>query len=355
MQLLKSDELQALALGCSLLGSGGGGNPAYDLLIVEHALQQYGCVSLISMDELSDDALVIPLAFMGAPLIATEKLPSGREFQTIIGSLQRQAKEIVLMPAEIGGANGLCAMAVAAKMGLPILDADTVGRAFPQLQMSSCNLHGISATPAYFADSLGNLVQIHAEDPHALERIGRHVSISMGSSCGIAVYLMNGKQAKTAVIPNTVTQALQLGQAILGARKEGINPVNKILEITEGVCLSVGIITEVRQEIKNGFLQGSVKITNDVQEVELIYQNEYLLARNHNEILATTPDILAIVERESGTPITTDGLRYGLQVALLAIPSPKIWQTDAGLDLVGPEYFNLSVSYKPIKNMENLI
>lgn len=349
MRIINRDDLGALALGCAFLGSGGGGNPAYDQLIAEHALEKYGAVELISLDELSDDALVVPMAFMGAPLIAMEKLSSGREFEAIIKNLSKRGKKIVLMPAEIGGANGLCSIAVAAKLGLPVLDADSLGRAFPELQMSSCNLFGISPSPAYFADSLGNLVVIEAENPHALERIGRHVSISMGSSCAIAIYLMEGRQARGALIADTISQALLIGQMILKSRKDGVDPTLALLEMTKGVCLIQGVITEVKQEIKEGFLQGSVRITSDQKEIEVAYQNEFLIAKDQEGVLATTPDILAVIEMESGTPITSDGLRYGLRVALLAIPSPQIWQTEEGLALVGPEIFGYSVSYNPIK------
>jgi DUF917 family protein len=337
MRTIQKEDLQLLALGCAFLGSGGGGNPAYDQLIAEHALETYGPIQVISIDELDDDALVVPMAFVGAPLIASEKLSSGREFETIIRHLEQRRKKMVLMPAEIGGANGLCAIAVAAKLGLPVLDADSLGRAYPQIQMTSCNLFGVKASPAYFADSLGNLVVIEAENAHALERIGRHVSISMGSSCAVAIYLMEGREAKRVLIPNTLSQALSIGQSILRG------------DPTQGICLIQGIITEVKQEIKNGFLQGSVKINSDQKMVEVLYQNEFLLAKEGEAILATTPDILTIIEVESGTPITSDGLCYGLRVALLAVPAPKIWQTEAGLALVGPQYFGYAVDYQPVK------
>lgn len=337
MRTIQKEDLRALALGCAFLGSGGGGNPAYDQLIAEHALETYGPIQVISIDELDDDALVVPMAFVGAPLIASEKLSSGREFEAIIRHLAPRGKKIVLMPAEIGGANGLCAIAVAAKLGLPVLDADSLGRAYPQIQMTSCNLFGIKASPAYFADSLGNLVVIEAENAEALERIGRHVSISMGSSCAVAIYLMEGREAKEVLIPGTLSQALSIGQTILRG-----DPI-------PSVCLIQGIITEVKQEIKNGFLQGSVKISGDQKVVEVLYQNEFLLAKEGEAILATTPDILTIIEIESGTPITSDGLRYGLRVALLAMEAPAIWQTEEGLALVGPQYFGYAVDYQSVK------
>jgi DUF917 family protein len=347
MRWIQQEDIHALALGCAFLGSGGGGNPAYDQLIVEYTLEKHGRVKLISLEELSDTALVIPIAFVGAPLIAMEKLSSGREFEAIIQCFP--GREIVLVPAEIGGANGLCALTVAAKLKLPVLDADSLGRAFPQLQMSSCNLFGIAPSPAYFADSLGNLVIINAKDPHALERIGRHVSISMGSSCAVAVYLMTGAEAKEALIPDTTSQALLIGQAILESRNQGVDPIRGLLEMTNSTCLIQGIITDVTQEIQQGFLQGSVKITSDQRVVEVMYQNEFLLAQEGEIVLATTPDILTIVERDTGTPLTSDGLRYGLKVALLAVPAPKIWQTQKGLTFVGPQVFGYAIDYHPIQ------
>lgn len=349
MKTIKRDDLQALALGCAFLGSGGGGNPAYDQLIAEHALEKYGTVDVLSLAELSDDALVVPIVFVGAPLIAMEKLSSGREFEAILEHLNQPGRKIVLMPAEIGGANGLCAFAVAAKLGLPVLDADSLGRAYPQMQMTTCNLFGISPSPAYFADGLGNLVVIEAANSHALERIGRHVSMSMGSSCAVAIYLMEGKEAREVLIPDTISQALSIGQAILQSRKEGTDPTVRLLEMTGGICLIQGIITEVKQEIRGGFLQGSVKIASDQKEIIVEYQNEFLLAKDQEGVLATTPDILTVIEIESGTPITSDGLRYGLRVGLLAVPAPQVWQSAEGLALVGPEFFGYSVKYNPIK------
>lgn len=348
MKLLQYEDLKALALGCGLLGSGGGGNPANDLLIAQYALKTYGPVELLSLNEIANDVIVIPIAFMGAPLIATEKLPSGREFETIIENVTKHGKKIVLMCAEIGGANGLCTLAIAAKMRLPVLDADTVGRAFPQLQMSSCNLHGVSTSLSYFADSLGNLVTLQAKNSKALERIGRHISISMGSSCAIAMYLMDGKKAKTSVISGTVSLALKLGREIIDSKKVGIDPCKSIIELMQGEHLIKGVVTDVSQEIKDGFLQGRVVISTGLRQVELKYQNEFLLAQENNEVIATTPDILTLIESESKIPITTDALRYGLKVDLICLSSPKIWTTKAGLALVGPKVFGYDVDYKPI-------
>ncbi len=40
-----------------------------------------------------------------------------------------------VMSCEIGGANGLEPLAIAARIELPVVDADFMGRAFPELQV----------------------------------------------------------------------------------------------------------------------------------------------------------------------------------------------------------------------------
>ena len=80
--------------------------------------------------------------------------------------------------------------------------------------------------------------------------------------------------------------------------------------------------------------------------VEILYQNEYLLARNGKEVIGTTPDILAILDSETGEAITSESLRYGLRVSLVSLPSPAIWTTVEGLELVGPHRFGYEVNFK---------
>ena len=50
------------------------------------------------------------------------------------------------MPAETGGINSFAPLVAGANLGLPVLDADGMGRAFPELQV--CHLH------SYYALSL---------------------------------------------------------------------------------------------------------------------------------------------------------------------------------------------------------
>ncbi len=349
MKQLTVNDLENLSLGSAILGSGGGGDPSYALLMARYLMERDGPVKLISLDELKEEDLVVPLSFMGAPLIGIEKIDSGRELDLLLHAFEKaiQRKVTVLMAAEIGGANAFTPLLIAAKWGLPLLDGDMIGRAFPELQMSSCNLKNLKATPAVMVDCLGNSVVIETTDAKKLEEIARAVTVAMGSSSAIGLYSMNRQEAKEAVVPGTFSQALRLGKSITEARKERRDPILSCVEASGGVVLARGTLIDIDQTIQGGFLQGSVTILSGDEKIEILYQNEYLLAKKGSEVLGLTPDLLVLLEENSGTPITSETLRYGLQVALLSIPAPDIWQTEEGLKLVGPRVFGYDADYQP--------
>lgn len=243
------------------------------------------------------------------------------------------------MPAEIGGANSLCPFLFAAKLGLPILDADTIGRAFPEMQMSSCNLFKVPANPAFIADSMGNALILKASDAHAMELIARSAIVAMGSSALVGIYMMDGKRAKKAVIKGSISLAMNLGRAIREAKEKGEEPMQALIDSYGAKVLGTGVIDHIEQCIEGGFLNGSVSVLTKEETISIAYQNEYLKAEISGETAALTPDIIALVDSESFLPITSEKLLYGTRVTVLTLPSPDIWMTLEGLELVGPAYF----------------
>lgn len=350
MKQLTIDDLENLSLGSAFLGSGGGGDPCYALLMTKFLIEKYGPINLISVEELREDDFIVPVSMMGAPLVSMERLISGREVDNLLKTIEEklQRKPTVLMTAEIGGSNAFTALIAAAKSGLPVLDADMMGRAFPELQMSSCYLKKLDATPAVVADCLGNTVLIETSDAETLEKIARFVTVSMGSGSAVSFYLMKQADVSDAVVTGSFTQALELGEAITNARKEGKDPIQALIDKSRGVLIEKGTLIDINQTLADGFLKGSVAILSENRKIKLIYQNEYLLAESEDNILATTPDLIVLLEENSGTPITSESLRYGLQVSLIAIPAPKIWQTVEGLKLVGPRAFGYDIDYQPV-------
>jgi DUF917 family protein len=351
MKKLTITDLEDLALGAAVLGSGGGGNPAYDLLMAKQQLEEGRAMRLVEIQDLNEKALVAPVAFMGAPLVCIEKLPSGKEFGAILQRIcEMHGRPVThLLPAEIGGANALTPLTVGAQFDLPIVDADTLGRAFPELQMSSANLKGISPSPAFLADAHGNVVVVNAENGRDLERLSRTITVEMGSSAALCAYLMSGKECRGSVIPGSLSRAIAIGKSLRAAKMRGEDLVAALLNCTNGVVLGAGMIVDIDQRIKEGFLKGTFSIHGENNVLKVFYQNEYLAVFDNGEPLASTPDIIIPIEQDSGVPITSESLVYGLRVVLLAIPGPALWKTPEGLKLVGPQYFGYPIDYKKVQ------
>jgi hypothetical protein len=133
------EHLRDLARGAAILGTGGGGDPLIGRLLVEQAIREHGPVTVLDPDELDDDAFVIPTAQMGAPTVIVEKIPRGSEPVGALRALERHLGRTAdaTMPIECGGINSMIPLLVAARTGLPVVDADGMGRAFPELQMET--------------------------------------------------------------------------------------------------------------------------------------------------------------------------------------------------------------------------
>lgn len=73
---------------------------------------------------------------------------------------------------------------VGAQLGLPVVDADGMGRAFPELQMYLPLIYGCRAWPSCVADNKGEVVCCsHVSTPKALEDFFRIECVRMGYVC----------------------------------------------------------------------------------------------------------------------------------------------------------------------------
>lgn len=352
MKLLTKYDIEEIALGATIVGSGGGGDPLYHKLMIERQIDQYGHIELLSCDELRDDDLVIPVSMMGAPLVGIERLHTGKEFEALLEMVCRfyGKRPRALLPSEIGGANALTPFLCSSNLSIPVLDADIIGRAFPELQMSSAELMGISASPAFMGDCYGNAVTIKAQDGHTLERFARSLTVQMGSVALVAIYPMTGAQIKQGgAITGSVSRVQRIGKVMFDAINNQKSCAQALLATMQGSRLGNGMIDDITCSIRDGFMRGSVTVACANMSVVIDYQNEYLIARQDGRVVASTPDIIVLLEEETGMPVTSERLCYGLRVQILVLDGPDIWKTERGLSLVGPRVFGFDVDYNSVK------
>lgn len=355
MRLLHPENVEDIALGAAVLGTGGGGDPYIGKLMGIQAIREFGPVPLLSLDEIEDDALIVPTAMMGAPTVMVEKLPKGDEIIKAFKALESYlGREITAtMSIEAGGLNSVTPLTVAARLRLPMVDCDGMGRAFPELQMVTATLYGISSTPFAIGDEKGNSAILNTIDNHWTETFSRSITVDMGCTALIACYATTGKELKAWAVPNTMTLVEKIGRTIQEARRSKENVVESVKEIVGGLEIFKGKVVDVQRRTEKGFAKGQAIFEGvdeyDSQTLKLHFQNENLIALVDGEVMVSVPDLITVLETETGEPITTEALRYGFRVTVLGIPCDEKWRTPAGLDLVGPGYFGYDVDWVPVE------
>ncbi len=86
---LTEEDLDAIAIGAGILGTGGGGNSYLGLLRTRGLLRAGKTISVIRPVDLADDALVLPIGGIGAPTVGIEKLEEGGEALRVIAAIER--------------------------------------------------------------------------------------------------------------------------------------------------------------------------------------------------------------------------------------------------------------------------
>lgn len=331
--------------------------------MVHQALAAGGTVEIIDLEDVPDDAMIIPTAMMGAPTVLVEKLPSGDEaihsLRTLEQYLGRTA--FATMPIESGGINSTMPLVVGAKLGLPIVDADGMGRAFPELQMETFHVYGQSGTPMVITNEWGDSALIRTRDNLMMEWLARGVTIRMGGSAYIAEYSMDGATAKRVSVPRTLSLNLSIGRTIREAREGHRDPFEALIRKLAGTAYQFaavifeGKIVDVLRRTTEGFARGKALIEGlhgfEGNRLEIIFQNENLIATVDGQVRAIVPDLICILDSETADPITTEYLRYGQRVKVLGVSVPPIMRTPEALAVFGPRAFGIDQEFIPIEEL----
>lgn len=352
MKALSHNELATLSLGAAVLGSGGGGDPSILYGQLHYLLKKNGPVRLMKPDELAKNALVVPLALIGAPLVSMERLPNSAIFLALLRELRKRypSRELVLAPAEIGGCNALTPFMLAAQASLPVLDADLIGRAFPELQMCKPAVLGKKQQTLFLANHFGACSVAETASLNELEERARALTVESGGSALLATFIFEAREREAYLVPNTLGRAYRLGQLL---EKYSRN-LSGFAMATQARVLGSGLIADVCHVVQNGFLIGYAEIRLATQKLRIYYKNEYLLVLANKEfnqpmdgslpegaIVAESPELIVLVDARSGLPLASEVLRFGLQVQVLSLPAPHFWQEPQARALVSLAAFGL--------------
>lgn len=343
------DDIKYLARGAAVLGTGGGGDPHIGKLLAEATLEEFGPIELVPFADLTEDDFVVPVGMMGAPTVMVEKVPSVAE---VSGAVERLAEFFGKKPTHIacleaGGVNSTFPFVAAAQLGLPLVDGDMMGRAFPELQMAIPTIYGHRCAPMLCMDEKGNSIVLDTVTNLWAERIARTATVEMGCSTIVSLYAMNGAEVAESFVPGTLSKCIEIGKAIENAHLEHSDPVAAVADTVDGVVLFDGKVTDLSRRTEAGWSLGEAKLDGsgdfEGQRMTVHFQNEHLMAEVDGRVVLTTPDLIITLDSDSAVPITTENIRFGSRITVLGAPCDERWHSEAGLELAGPRYFRYDV------------
>lgn len=359
---LTEADIDEIALGAAVLGTGGGGDPHVGSLMAKRLIRLHGPVALREVDDLTDDDFVIPIGGIGAPSVSVERIQAESELLAALAAIERATgrRPTAVMPIEVGGGNSMIPIATAALAGLPVVDGDAMGRAFPEAQMVTFHLAGYGPGATVMVDHHGNEVVSRPVDGAWSERIARAVTVEMGGGATMIDYAYGGDVVRECAIPGTLTLAKRIGRILRGRDAAGRElrddeRIDALCTDLDAVRLFEGKVADLQRAVDGGFTRGAAELdgvgADRGSTFRLDFQNEMLLARRDGALAAVTPDLIAVLDLATGMPITTESLRYGARVAVIAIPCHEKWRTAMGLRTAGPSHFGYDVEWVPVEDI----
>lgn len=383
---LSETDIDWIATGCNILGSGGGGYPFPTAMRLRQMIRNGDLIRIVDARDIDDKAVVGGACFGGAPNVFSERLPAD-ELLEAQRELMRLLEDRIthLNCLEVGGANGMQSFVVGASsnLDLPTVDGDYCGRAYPVLWQTTPYVYG-DRQPVYLpmalSDGNGDSVIVsQAKSDKVVERLLRAALSELGSLAGVAVAPASGAEYKRWAIRNTLSQSWRIGRAVHLARL--LNNLDAMAESIIAECggpdaakvLWRGKVVSVRRTLRKAHLYGECIIEGESKDgfnghIIIPFKNENIAAikispsnepieslplgseDRQGEILAVVPDLVAVLDAEDGEGIGTQDYRYGQRVIVLGIAASEQWtSTEEGIRIGGPEGFDMGyLKYRPL-------
>ncbi|MDI3534831.1 MAG: uncharacterized protein PWQ82_1196 [Thermosediminibacterales bacterium] len=356
---LTSQNIESLYHGSIFLGSGGGGKPDTLLSVLKSSVNKNEKIPLIPPTEVPDDSTVAAVGIIGSPELLNEDIPTGDEGIRALRLLEQilEKKIDFLVSPEGAGVNILYPLLVSTKAGIPLIDGDGMGRAFPELQMTTFHIYGeIPGAPMVLCDSRGDEKIFYSMDNFLLEIDTRQALNEYGGAGYFAGFAMTGREAKTAIVPDTISFCEKLGE-VFSETSSYQKILKDIINVTKNSIYGSAI------ELFIGFVEGMGNVRTfklrtinlrgtreyNQEEFKILIQNENLFAYRNNKVAAMVPDLICLLDYQSGIPLNNNDLTPGMEVAVIGIPAPTLLKTKKALNVVGPQCFNYKSGYQPLE------
>ncbi|PSK46556.1 Hydantoin utilization protein A [Elsinoe australis] len=377
-------DLQWLTWGMYILGCAGGGNPDSSRILLRDHLRKGHTMKVIDSSSLTEDANIYWGGHMGSPAVSVERLASTETIQAVKALMEYMCHDSfdAVMGLEIGGANGLEPFLLGSSkyFDRPVIDADWMGRAYPTYWQTTLAAHkpGELVPCAIDSGDGKTMIMTRAPDDEIVDRALRASCSEMGSRVGMAAKPTKTEYVQKYGVMNTVSLAWRIGRCVAVARTT--NTISRVAEaIVEEAggrdsakILYRGKITAVERKLYKGHSLGKIIVSGVTEAeakdalggeaealawggtLEIPFKNENILAEHTGEggekkIIATVPDLIAVLDAGTGQALGVPEFKYGVPVVIVGITcSPRWTEAPIGLDISAPRIFGFHVDYMPL-------
>ncbi|WP_182376180.1 DUF917 domain-containing protein [Nocardioides sp. WS12] len=335
---ITADDVPALTAGASLLGSGGGGLVAVVDALLRHRL---GRVPVIAAADLPTDALVVHVGVVGSPDVHDERLINPADLaaaaRAVVEHLSGELAAVGII--EIGGMNGPAAVVGALELGVPVVDGDLMGRAFPSIEMTTLAVAGHAAAPLALVSPNGDTVVVTRASPRMTLSVMNGTVRAMGGAAALALYPTTAGTLVESGVAGSLSTCVQLGRALLGARG---SDAHTIVDALGGRLLAEGTVDDIH--VRTDRAPGSITLSLLDGSVARIDHLDEILAVSHDgRMLASTPAVLNALDASTLLPVRLDQIRAGQVMVVFMLPALHSWPPGA----VDPAAFGLDLESAP--------
>lgn len=367
INLTTQKDIEDFTIGCCFFGTGGGGDPKFGQKMLLEVLEAGKKIQIVESTSIRDDQWIVSPYLMGTSGPETEERRKAKQahgLSTVTVSnmpsaatkllLQQHSQQISLsavIPYEIGGAATAGAVATAAWLDIPTIDADYVGRSVPEIIQMIPVVHGIDLCPIASSDAYGNEILIqNAINPQMIERIGKSLASASFGLVGQATLLQPAAKLKPSMLNKTLSKALAAGKVIRKVQEEKSDLFPALHQVTGSQLLLEGVISKFHGYEEEGYYVGDIVIDGTGKfknkQLKLWFKNENHIAWLDNVVHVTSPDLISIMDKLTTMPLSNNQLSEGLNIIVIATPAHSAWHNKEALKLLEPRYFGFDFDAK---------
>ena len=305
------------------MGGGGGGDIQEGLRILDLALSYAQQIPLRPLSEIDPQAIILTASLVGSPA-SKERYVAPAHYQRVYQIFRQQYPGEIggIITNEMGAQSSTNGWVLAAMTGLPLIDAPCNGRAHPTGVMGALGLAeeegyrsiqvGVGGrehreTEIYVSGDLG-----HSFFPNPQRGIGSRRIYRVLRNPVTADYV--AKHAAVTPFPTRLKRTATLPG--IGNADAVVEALANTLGVQE-ICR--GVISDHDLNITEGFDLGTLTIETDGLPVTISFWNEYMTVERGGVRLATFPDLIAVLDGESGLPQTSAMVHVNQEVILIKL------------------------------------